>query len=252
MKFIDWFKDQCDRTDAVGWVSTWFQKKRTGRYPKEELRAVNYWLAVIAKKASKPQKEALKSSFITAWQEFHSLAEDPVFAPNGIESLSSINSIFVVPTIARLKKKVTNSFETGEIEKQDQLAVTRFHSPPAYVEVRQRLTTSFGGDWVQLGVMLSIPCYPEEIEEAHDFCDDWVTMKIEEEVRKISSSRVKNTDKAHVTRVASEKALLPDSKKDEGKLDIKTDNLAEKKETVDKDGPSFALEHPVKEGDFGI
>lgn len=95
-------------------------------------------------------------------------------------------TMIIRSTISRLSKVVKGSYEQGSEEKEEEISVSKFLGPVATVGVQQRLTTTFGGDWVQLGVYLSIPCYPEEIEEAFMFGDEWVTRKIQEEVGRVS------------------------------------------------------------------
>lgn len=253
--FFDWFKEQSDRADSVGWVARWFLLAKKGRYPKsaDSATAKSYdaWLRVISDKAAKAMKEPLNGAFVTAWQEFHSLEIEPVVSTKGCISAKDGNSILVTPSVARLRKIVRGSHEKGEIETQEQLAVSRFHSPPAFVEVRQRLTTTYGGDWVQLGVVLSVPCYPEEIEDAHDFCDEWVTEKITEEVRKIQGG-VALTDE--IPKESAERAVgaSVSSKGKAAGTEQKEEQVTAETATDGNEKKDFKLEHPEDENDFGI
>ena len=90
--------------------------------------------------------------------------------------------VFVRPTIARLEKIVKGSHESGIVEDEEVVCVSKFVSPPATIGCEQRTTTSCGGDWVRIGISLTLPCYPEEIEDAYRFVDNWVSDKLRHEV----------------------------------------------------------------------
>jgi len=172
--FVKWFKEQSHREDSVGWVAKWFLHKRQGRFPKkpELFPTCDHWLKVIEDRAAKAQKIAARGAFLTAWEEFH---DGPRFDKD---------VMYVRPTIARLEMVVKGSQERGTLKGEKVLAVSKFHGPVANVGVEERMTTSHGGDWVRLGVSVSIPCYPEEIGDAYRFGEKWVTEKVWEEIEK--------------------------------------------------------------------
>lgn len=154
---------------------------------------------------------------------------------------SKSNTMLVVPTIARLKRVVKGSHENGEHEEEEEIAVTKFVGPIAEIEVRQRLTTSYGGDWVQIGVSLSLPCYPEEIEDGYNFADEWVTDKIRSEVANFDSSVSPDTAQTKEVVYVTNSQLKEDSnrrvKESEKKLANVRDSTGKKQDDL---------------GDFGI
>jgi len=248
MSFKEWLSDQVKREDAVGWVARWFFQAR-GRKPTRDSQDALGFYEVAEEKASKAQKDAVRAALDTARAEWKGTlkvkgATVPVDGEDG-------DVISVRPTVARLRLAVKGSHESGEIEEEEEIEVTRFKGPVATVGMRQRLTTSYGGDWVQLGVMLSLPCYPEEIEEAFKFADEWITEKIRTEVAKFKGGSLPDAP-SDASGESSDGSR--EEEQDQSDVEKPVEELGEESEGEKDDTETFKLEPESADGkeDFGF
>jgi hypothetical protein len=86
-----------------------------------------------------------------------------------------------------VSRSINKEPETGE---EEVLAVHRFVTEPAEVEVAMALTMNLGSyETARLSVSLRVPCYKEEIDTAYKFAETWVAEKIERERDQISATR---------------------------------------------------------------
>jgi len=238
-EFYKWIREQQYRDDAVGWFGRWCKRiflKTESFEPFAD--KINAWLSFI-KDHAKKNKAMVSSVFLTAWKEFES--EELVVDSTEPES----SDVMVVrSTIANLNKVIKGNHESGEFEKEEEISVTKFKGPTATVGVRQRITISHRSDWFQLGVMLSVPCYPEEIEKAFEFADKWVTERIRREEQGIRGNGVPEKLEEEYEEVQKSDTVIGQVEGD-GKGD-------EKVETEIEESSDFKLESPGESEDFGI
>lgn len=76
--------------------------------------------------------------------------------------------------------------DMGAIEAQEKIEVPAFEVEPAYVRVSGSETVNLGNySSVKVEVSVSLPCNPEKtsIEQAYEWCSEWVGDKLTEEKR---------------------------------------------------------------------
>jgi len=173
--FKEWLMGQHLRDDAVGWIAKWFLLKGQGRLPVEEPDTLMGWEVIVERKASKAHKAIGRGALLTAWNEFRGQTDE-----------TSVQTMKVFSTIARLRRVVNGHNETGEEEKEETLAVTKFLGPVSSVTVKYGATVNLG-NWesARIDYSLHVPCYPEEINQAFEFADQWVGDRVEQEAAKI-------------------------------------------------------------------
>jgi len=96
------------------------------------------------------------------------------------------SSIMVAKTIG----KHCSGKEAASTEEEDIIAVHRFHTAPAEVEVSVGLTINTGNyNTARIQVSVRIPCYKEEIDEAYVFAQKWVEERVQREKSMIDNYR---------------------------------------------------------------
>lgn len=81
-----------------------------------------------------------------------------------------------------------------EIE-EDTLEVHSFVTAPANVSVEMGMTLNLGNfESARVTVSISVPCYKEEVEEAHAYARGWVEDRVVSESKKIRQFSTERTD----------------------------------------------------------
>jgi len=76
-----------------------------------------------------------------------------------------------------------------EEHSEEKIRVRQFASTPATVSVKAGATVNMGNyESGRIDVMLTIPCYVEEIEDAFTTAKEWVDAKIGEEYNEMKAS----------------------------------------------------------------
>jgi hypothetical protein len=101
--------------------------------------------------------------------------------------MSEINStINVTKTIKNDRTGVVSE----DVASEDIIAIHRFETNPAHVEVGMALTMNLGNfESAKLSVSVMVPCYKEEIEEAYKFVERFVTDRVAAERDVVVASR---------------------------------------------------------------
>ena len=73
---------------------------------------------------------------------------------------------------------------------EDIIAIHRFETEPATVNVDYSLTMNLGNyESARISVSVSVPCYKEEIDEAYEFARAWAEQRLESTRDVIDASR---------------------------------------------------------------
>jgi hypothetical protein len=94
----------------------------------------------------------------------------------------------VVPTQVFVSRQFFKSGkEKGKATGEDEvLTINKFVTEPAKVQVEYGLTLNLGNyESARVSVAVTVPCYREEIEDAHAFAADWCEDKLESERNKV-------------------------------------------------------------------
>lgn len=79
---------------------------------------------------------------------------------------------------------VTTLYGGESRNRQERLKVRKFLSDPAYVRVNTGITKNMGNyESLRIDVSLSIPCYPEEVDQVFPTVADRVSLFLQEEQR---------------------------------------------------------------------
>lgn len=69
---------------------------------------------------------------------------------------------------------------------EETLAVHRFATEPAKIEVSLGLTLNLGSfESAKLLVGMQVPCYKEEANDAFDWAKEWISTRLQKEVKQI-------------------------------------------------------------------
>lgn len=91
-----------------------------------------------------------------------------------------------------LKSGVPNGDEDNS---EETLEVHSFVTSPANVSVEMGMTLNLGNyESARITVSLSVPCYKEELEEAHEFARKWVEDRVVAESKKIRKFSTERND----------------------------------------------------------
>lgn len=72
---------------------------------------------------------------------------------------------------------------------EDIVAVHKFETEPATVEVDYSLTMNLGNyESARISVSVTVPCYKEEIDEAYEFAQAWAEERLSKERDQIDAS----------------------------------------------------------------
>ena len=94
----------------------------------------------------------------------------------------------VIPTQVFVTRQF---FKSGEEKRQaegkeETISINKFVTEPAKVQVEYGLTLNLGNyESARVSVAVTVPCYREEIEDAHAFATDWCESKLYEERDKV-------------------------------------------------------------------
>jgi len=87
------------------------------------------------------------------------------------------------------KMQVTKSYYNKEETAEKEIEITPFLSEPAYVSVKAGFTMNLGNyESGRVDIMVSVPCYPEEIEAVYPIVKDMVDTRLAEEYKEMKSS----------------------------------------------------------------
>ena len=82
--------------------------------------------------------------------------------------------------------EVSRTVMGAEESDSGRITVTPFHTTPANISVKGGATINLGNyESARIDVMLSMPCYVEEIEEVFPKVKDWVDKKLAKEYREL-------------------------------------------------------------------
>jgi len=85
-----------------------------------------------------------------------------------------------------LRTRVYQGEETIEAEEDRSITVNTFQTNPATVSVKKGITKNMGNyESVRIDVMVSVPCYIEEIDTVYDEVDTTVDEMIEQQLQAI-------------------------------------------------------------------
>lgn len=99
------------------------------------------------------------------------------------------SQVLVKSQITEFDKELGQKVEGPPNETEEVISVHKFVTEPAKVTVDYGLTLNLGNyESARIGVAVSIPCYKEEIEEAHVVATKWAEEKIMQERDDILSS----------------------------------------------------------------
>jgi hypothetical protein len=84
------------------------------------------------------------------------------------------------------KQFVLNKKAGVEQVTEETLAVHRFATEPAKIEVSLGLTLNLGNyESARLSVGMTVPCYKEESDDAFNWAKDWISERLKVEVKNI-------------------------------------------------------------------
>lgn len=87
------------------------------------------------------------------------------------------------------KLSVTRSMYSNEESEDQIISITPFKSEPAYVSVKAGFTLNLGNyESGRVDVMVSMPCYPEEIDSVYPTIKEWVDTRLADEYKEMKSS----------------------------------------------------------------
>ena len=87
--------------------------------------------------------------------------------------------------IAEVRK---TAFGKEEVH-QERIRIRPFISTPASISVKAGLTINLGNyESARVDVMLTMPCYPEEVNEVYEDTKDWVDSRVEHVSKEIRQS----------------------------------------------------------------
>lgn len=83
------------------------------------------------------------------------------------------------------KISVVTSSEKDKTDSRKVRAIRKFESEPAYVRINTGMTKNLGNyESLRIDVSLTVPCYPEEIEQVFDKVSDDVAALLAREMQK--------------------------------------------------------------------
>jgi hypothetical protein len=87
--------------------------------------------------------------------------------------------------IAEVRKTVFGKEEVSN----ERIRIRPFISTPANISVKAGITINLGNyESARVDVMLSMPCYPEEVDDTYEDVKDWVDGRITKEKNDIQAS----------------------------------------------------------------
>ena len=87
--------------------------------------------------------------------------------------------------IAEVRKTVFGKEEVSN----DRIRIRPFISTPANISVKAGITINLGNyESARVDVMLSMPCYPEELDSVYEDVKKWVDGRVEHEKREIEAA----------------------------------------------------------------
>ena len=102
--------------------------------------------------------------------------EQPESEPIEIETRDSI---------AEVRKTLFGKEEVS----QERIRIRPFISTPASISVKAGVTINLGNyESGRVDVMLTMPCYPEEVDETYETVKQWVDSRVDHERRTIEAS----------------------------------------------------------------
>ena len=108
------------------------------------------------------------------------------------EKLGAAAPVSVAHGKVRVSSRFTSSGELlAESESEDKIDVGVFVTTPAQVSVQYRSTINLGDyNSAQVGVMVTVPCYTEELDNAYAFASAFAERKMAKEVSEITGESV--------------------------------------------------------------
>lgn len=88
--------------------------------------------------------------------------------------------------IAEVRKTIFGKEEVSN----ERIRIRPFISQPASISVKAGLTINLGNyESGRVDVMLTMPCYPEEVDETYEVVKQWVDARIDKTARDIEMSK---------------------------------------------------------------
>jgi len=98
---------------------------------------------------------------------------------------ANVNEIIVVPA----KTRVTKTYFGHEEIKDETLDITVFITPPAIVSIKAGCTVNLGNyESGRVDVLISIPCYKEEVEDIYPRVKQLVDDRMKEEYAELKKA----------------------------------------------------------------
>lgn len=88
---------------------------------------------------------------------------------------------------SQLRRKSPSPADPQNVrETEEVIEVRKFITEPATVSVDYALTINLGNyESARIGVALTVPCYREEIDQAHVFAKEWAEARVKAEQKEI-------------------------------------------------------------------
>lgn len=183
--FFNWvFSYSESSKDAVAYLADWLTKtlrKKSMAFPvvHDMGSAVKYMKDLRAGKA-------VMSCFYSAWKQWEDYQLRTEKYMDGEELEGVVGHTF--ETVAFVRRQFDNKIEgTSEYEEDtERLAVHRFVTEPARIEVTMSVTANLGNyesATVKRGIIL--PCYREEVAVAEKRAEAWVETRINNDINRI-------------------------------------------------------------------
>jgi len=254
VSFLEWLGQQIGREDGVGDLARYFFEPGKGsRIPKVVPSGYEVLSVRLLKKVAPTARYMFNRMLDRAWREFHSGNSGPGAATDALRSFverqrHAGRTMFVEPAMKRLEKAVKSIHERGENQVWDKISIQEIKGPPAYVDYKMGYTTNLGSyESARVSVGVSIPCYPEELDEATAFARAYVDSEVAQEILKIRGETLRNDAEPQLLTEEEEKSV-PENPVDDPQ------ELAEDEDVLDEDEDELDAVWKVADidGDIGI
>lgn len=256
ISFLQWLEQQVGRGDGVGDLARHlFEPGKKNRVPKVIPTSYDVFSARILKRVPPTVRSMIGLMLERAWREFqsgsdvfgHGVALD--FPRSFEEYQRNVGCMtFVEPAMKRLEKAVKSIHERGENQVWDKISIQEIKGPPAYVDYKMGYTTNLGSyESARVSVGVSIPCYPEELDEATSFAREYVDAEVAREILKIRGETLR-VDAESQLLTEEEVKSVPENPVDDPQ------ELAEEEDVLDDSQDELDAEWKVPDidGDLGI